>query len=192
MAQHGDLRTTGQAHHPLDQVVDNHPVLHDSHCDHGLQYTTMLKHLPCKSMDVLTMQVPYRVEADEDGDLILRCDNAEGGQLYPEEVSGQVLAHLLAHAEQSTGTTISKAVISVSSPLDDGEYQMCQCVSVKSMLNNQDCSIAFCKHWHGYLFKDASVFPMQASADMSLLELLTQTWPALIEDCFAYLGTCLL
>lgn len=49
----------------------------------------------------------------DDGEAVLRCVNTEEGHLYPEEVSGQVLAHLLAHAEQSTGTTISKAVISV-------------------------------------------------------------------------------
>lgn len=78
----------------------------------------------------MTVQVPYLVEADADGDLILRCDNAEGGQLYPEEVSGQVLAHLLAHAEQSTGTTISKAVISVSSLLHINDSWKCWCVLV--------------------------------------------------------------
>lgn len=60
------------------------------------------------------MQVPYIVEGADEGEVVLACANAEGGQLYPEEVSGQVLAHLLAHAQQSTGTTISKAVISVS------------------------------------------------------------------------------
>ena len=59
--------------------------------------------------------MPYFVAADDDGDVVLRCEDVEGGQLYPEEVSGQVLAHLLAHAEHSTGATISKAVISVSS-----------------------------------------------------------------------------
>ena len=60
------------------------------------------------------MQVPYIVEGADEGEVVLACANAEGGQLYPEEVSGQVLAHLLEHAQQSTGTTISKAVISVS------------------------------------------------------------------------------
>ena len=62
----------------------------------------------------MCMQVPYVVKGADDGEVVLACANADEGQLYPEEVSGQVLAHLLAHAEQSTGTTISKAVISVS------------------------------------------------------------------------------
>ncbi|KAL3139986.1 hypothetical protein ABBQ38_004272 [Trebouxia sp. C0009 RCD-2024] len=64
-------------------------------------------------------QVPYIVEEADQGEVVLRCANAEGGQLYPEEVSGQVLAHLLAHAEQSTGSTISKAVISVPAYFDE-------------------------------------------------------------------------
>ena len=54
------------------------------------------------------------MQAADDGEVVLACANVEEGQLYPEEVSGQVLAHLLEHAQQSTGTTISKAVISVS------------------------------------------------------------------------------
>lgn len=62
----------------------------------------------------MCLQVPYIVEAADDGEVVLACANVEGGQLYPEEVSGQVLAYLLEHAQQSTGTTISKAVISVS------------------------------------------------------------------------------
>lgn len=60
-------------------------------------------------------QVPYLVDSDQDGDVTLKCNNVEGGQLYPEEVSGQILAHMLAHAEQSMQASISKAVISVCS-----------------------------------------------------------------------------
>lgn len=59
------------------------------------------------------VQVPYLVDSDQDGDVTLKCHNVEGGQLYPEEVSGQILAHMLAHAEQSMQASISKAVISV-------------------------------------------------------------------------------
>ena len=61
------------------------------------------------------VQVPYLVDSDQDGDVALKCNNVEGGQLYPEEVSGQILAHMLAHAEQSMQASISKAVISVRS-----------------------------------------------------------------------------
>ena len=68
----------------------------------------------CLMKPVKCVQVPYIVEGADDGEVVLACAHAEGGQLYPEEVSGQVLAHLLAHAQQSTGKTISKAVISVS------------------------------------------------------------------------------
>lgn len=53
------------------------------------------------------------MDSDQDGDVTLKCNNVEGGQLYPEEVSGQILAHMLAHAEQSMQASISKAVISV-------------------------------------------------------------------------------
>lgn len=70
------------------------------------------------------MQVPYIVEGADDGEVVLACAHAQGGQLFPEEVSGQVLAQLLAHAQQSTGATISKAVISVSGhchKVQDGE-----------------------------------------------------------------------
>ena len=72
------------------------------------------------------MQVPYIVEEADQGEVVLKCANAEGGQLYPEEVSGQVVAHLLAFAEQSTGRTISKAVISVRTHVHT-EQQCAQC-----------------------------------------------------------------
>lgn len=52
---------------------------------------------------------------------MLKCNNVEGGQLYPEEVSGQILAHMLAHAEQSMQASISKAVISVPAYFDDDQ-----------------------------------------------------------------------
>lgn len=62
---------------------------------------------------ITAVQVPYLVDSDQDGDVVLKCDNVEGGQLYPEEVSGQVLSYMLAHAEQAMQASISKAVISV-------------------------------------------------------------------------------
>ena len=46
---------------------------------------------------------------------------AVAGQLYPEEVSGYVLAQLLAAAEQELGGDVSRAVISV--PAYFGESQ---------------------------------------------------------------------
>ena len=64
---------------------------------------------------ITAVQVPYLVDSDQDGDVVLKCDNVEGGQLYPEEVSGQVLSYMLAHAEQAMQASISKAVISVCS-----------------------------------------------------------------------------
>ncbi|DBA67062.1 TPA: hypothetical protein ACH3X2_001393 [Trebouxia sp. C0005] len=66
-------------------------------------------------------QVPYLVDSDQDGDVTLKCNNVEGGQLYPEEVSGQILAHMLAHAEQSMQASISKAVISVPAYFDEDQ-----------------------------------------------------------------------
>ena len=60
------------------------------------------------------MQVEYAVNSDESGSVTLACQHVEGGQLYPEEVSAQVLAYLLDQAQTYLKATISKAVISVS------------------------------------------------------------------------------
>lgn len=62
------------------------------------------------------LQVEYRINSDEEGGVVLACPHAEGGQLYPEEVSAQVLAYLLDQAQTHLKATISKAVISVSYP----------------------------------------------------------------------------
>lgn len=43
--------------------------------------------------------------------------------MYPEEVSGRVLAQLIAAAEEYTGQEIQKAVISVSTLEDCGTEQ---------------------------------------------------------------------
>lgn len=59
-------------------------------------------------------QVEYQIGSDEEGGVTLACQHAEGGQLYPEEVSAQVLAYLLDQAQTHLKATISKAVISVS------------------------------------------------------------------------------
>ena len=58
--------------------------------------------------------MPYLLDKDEDGDIVLKCSNVPEGQLYPEEVSGQVVTQLLTHAEQALSASINKAVISVS------------------------------------------------------------------------------
>lgn len=55
----------------------------------------------------------YHVGSDEAGGVILVCQHAKGGQLYPEEVSAQVLAYLLDQAQTYLKASISKAVISV-------------------------------------------------------------------------------
>ena len=60
------------------------------------------------------VQVEYHVESDEDGGVTLVCQHVKGGQLYPEQVSAQVLAYLLDQAQTYLKASISKAVISVS------------------------------------------------------------------------------
>ena len=60
------------------------------------------------------VQVEYHVESDEAGGVILVCQHANEGHLYPEEVSAQVLAYLLDQAQTYLKASISKAVISVS------------------------------------------------------------------------------
>jgi len=64
-------------------------------------------------------RVAYDVGEDEDGAAVLRCGNVEGGLLYPEEVSAQVLARLVSNAEAATGTAVTKAVISVPAYFDE-------------------------------------------------------------------------
>ena len=66
---------------------------------------------------VLSFQVAYRVEADEDGGVILECQHVDEGRLYPEEVAAQLLSSLLQQAEAHLQASISKAVISVSNTL---------------------------------------------------------------------------
>ena len=51
--------------------------------------------------------------SDEDGSVQLLCSCAEGGALYPEEVSAYVVAELLSAAAAYTKAPISRAVISV-------------------------------------------------------------------------------
>ena len=61
--------------------------------------------------------MPYLVKGDEKGDVVLICENSEEGKLHPEEVSGEILSHLLAHVEQTKHVSINKAVVSVRSLL---------------------------------------------------------------------------
>ena len=65
-------------------------------------------------MALPTLQVTYRVEADEDGGVVLKCQHVDEGRLYPEEVSAQILSSLLQQAEEHLQARITKAVISVS------------------------------------------------------------------------------
>jgi molecular chaperone DnaK len=66
-------------------------------------------------------RVAYKVGADEDGGVVLRCARAEGGSLYPEEVSAHVVAKLVAAAEAHTGRPVAKAVISVPAYFNDDQ-----------------------------------------------------------------------
>jgi molecular chaperone DnaK (HSP70) len=47
-----------------------------------------------------------------------------GGQLFPEEVSGYVLAKLLEVAEEFCGQQVSKAVISVPAYFNDAQVRL--------------------------------------------------------------------
>ena len=69
-------------------------------------------------------QMAFGVGSDEDGNVHLLCDSAEGGSLYPEEVSAYVVAELLSAAQAHTKAPISKAVISVS----PSTQARCMCV----------------------------------------------------------------
>lgn len=84
-------------------------------------------------------QLAYGVGADEDGFVVLECPNladssstaaaasddggGAGGRLYPEEVSGYVLAKLVAAAEEFSGRPVSKAVISVPAYFTDAQRE---------------------------------------------------------------------
>lgn len=71
-------------------------------------------------------RVAYGVEADEDGDgaAVLRCAHAEDGTFYPEEISGYVLASLLAAAEDFRGgEPVTKAVVSVPAYFNDEQRE---------------------------------------------------------------------
>jgi len=56
---------------------------------------------------------------ENDGAAVLLCDTVDGGVLYPEEVSAQVLARLLQNVEDATGCSPTKAVISVPAYFDE-------------------------------------------------------------------------
>lgn len=58
---------------------------------------------------------PYDIDEDDEGFVVLKCENVSEGVLYPEEVSGEILRHLCATAEANVGpgATVNKAVITV-------------------------------------------------------------------------------
>lgn len=92
-------------------------------------------------------KLAYKVSADEDGFVVLECpalpgggggptaaaagtaedadaaDSREGGRLYPEEVSGHVLAKLITAAEEFSGRRVSKAVVSVPAYFTDAQRE---------------------------------------------------------------------
>lgn len=89
-------------------------------------------------MDMPILQVTYRVEADDDGGVILECQHVDEGRLHPEEVSAQILTSLLQQAEDHLQASITKAVISVSqacTPATAGSSKL----SAQAMLHAHLC-----------------------------------------------------
>ncbi|KAK9810103.1 hypothetical protein WJX72_004949 [[Myrmecia] bisecta] len=66
-------------------------------------------------------RVAFTVASDKDGAAVVKCDHAEAGSLYPEEVSAHVVAQLLEAAERYTDSAVKKAVISVPAYFDDDQ-----------------------------------------------------------------------
>ncbi|KAG1666877.1 hypothetical protein FOA52_013510 [Chlamydomonas sp. UWO 241] len=64
-------------------------------------------------------RLPYKVGQDADGNVTLLCSTVERGFIYPEEVAAQILACLIADAEEHTGGSVTKAVICVPAYFDD-------------------------------------------------------------------------
>ena len=67
----------------------------------------------------------YTVIADPEGSgaAVLRCDHAEDGTFYPEEISAYVIAKLVAAAEEYQGSPVTKAVISVPAYFNDEQRE---------------------------------------------------------------------
>ena len=94
---------------------------------HASAFFHLWHHLLTKNaeMPLQTMQVPYLLEKDDDGDIVLMCSNVPEGKLYPEEVSGQILAHMLTHTT-TTPCIIGAANLSTSSLKSHPVGEKCQ------------------------------------------------------------------
>lgn len=70
-------------------------------------------------------RVAYGVMHDPDGTgaVTLKCDHAEDGSLYPEEISAYVIAKLVYAAEEYKNTPVTKAVISVPAYFNDEQRE---------------------------------------------------------------------
>ncbi|KAF8073120.1 dnaK [Scenedesmus sp. PABB004] len=67
-------------------------------------------------------RLAYTVAADSEGATVLACPHVPPGCLYPEEVSGCVVAQLLDDARAATGAAaVTKAVITVPAYFDDAQ-----------------------------------------------------------------------
>lgn len=68
-------------------------------------------------------QLAYRVEPDDDGAAQIACSAVEENSLYPEEVSGYVLLHLINAVQNETGCEVDRAVISVPAYFDEAQQE---------------------------------------------------------------------
>jgi heat shock 70kDa protein 1/2/6/8 len=70
-------------------------------------------------------RVAYEVMSDPDdtGAIVLKCDQAEDGSFYPEEISAYVIAKLIYAAEEYKNTPVTKAVISVPAYFNDEQRE---------------------------------------------------------------------
>ncbi len=77
-------------------------------------------HPPCTLYPPPPHQLAYPIDEDDDGCVVLPCPHAPGGQVYPEEISAQIIMQLLADAVAYTGGAgIRKAVVSVPAYFND-------------------------------------------------------------------------
>ncbi|KAK9832956.1 hypothetical protein WJX74_002754 [Apatococcus lobatus] len=60
----------------------------------------------------------YEVTEGEGGNVVIPCPAASEGNLLPEEIASLIISHLLQSAEESCGSHITKAVISVPAYFD--------------------------------------------------------------------------
>eukprot|EP00884_Botryococcus_braunii_P007549 jgi/Botrbrau1/16796/Bobra.150_2s0025.1 len=67
--------------------------------------------------------VAYKVEPSREGMAACRCVNVPAGQMLPQEVSAEVVKHLVKAVEADTGCLVRKAVISVPAYFTEPQRQ---------------------------------------------------------------------